>query len=139
MDPISSSFSEGQLQWMALMFFCYAFGALIYATRIPEKYYPGKYDIFLHSHQIFHILVVIGTLVHLHSIMNLKTFRHDLGTQCNWSQISWTSCNKFWINFRLTFLSIRKFILRYCLINFNEITSVSVLETTLESHFKWYW
>ncbi|GFH23238.1 uncharacterized protein HaLaN_20824 [Haematococcus lacustris] len=29
-------------------------GAGIYAARIPERWFPGKFDILLHSHQIFH-------------------------------------------------------------------------------------
>ena len=35
----------------------YITGALIYILRIPEKYRPGKHDIWGSSHQIFHFFV----------------------------------------------------------------------------------
>ncbi|KAJ2992337.1 hypothetical protein NUW58_g2198 [Xylaria curta] len=40
-------------------------GAVTYACRFPERIKPGTFDIFGSSHQIFHILVMIATLVHL--------------------------------------------------------------------------
>ncbi|KAK6529720.1 hypothetical protein TWF281_008883 [Arthrobotrys megalospora] len=39
-------------------------GASFYATRIPESKWPGKFDIWFSSHQIFHVFVVLGTAVH---------------------------------------------------------------------------
>ena len=30
-------------------------GALVYAQRVPERWFPGKFDLFFHSHQIFHV------------------------------------------------------------------------------------
>ncbi|KAL1316121.1 hypothetical protein HN51_068366 [Arachis hypogaea] len=42
----------------------YGIGALIYATRIPERWMPGKFDIAGHSHQLFHIFVVAGAYTH---------------------------------------------------------------------------
>lgn len=47
-----------------LMGVLYGIGALVYATRIPERWMPGKFDIAGHSHQLFHILVVAGAYVH---------------------------------------------------------------------------
>ncbi|KAK9927710.1 hypothetical protein M0R45_024881 [Rubus argutus] len=47
-----------------LMGVLYGLGALIYATRIPERWRPGKFDIAGHSHQLFHILVVAGAYTH---------------------------------------------------------------------------
>ena len=40
-------------------------GALFYATRFPESVRPGKSDIWGCSHNIFHVLVVVATSVHL--------------------------------------------------------------------------
>ncbi|KAH8162046.1 hypothetical protein CIB48_g6208 [Xylaria polymorpha] len=45
-------------------------GAITYASRFPECIRPGTFDIFGSSHQIFHILVVIATLVHLIGVLN---------------------------------------------------------------------
>lgn len=39
-------------------------GALTYISRIPEKYRPGKHDIWGNSHQIFHICVLLGVISH---------------------------------------------------------------------------
>lgn len=47
-----------------LMGLLYALGALIYATRVPERWIPGKFDIAGHSHQIFHVLVVLAAYTH---------------------------------------------------------------------------
>ncbi|GLU13425.1 hypothetical protein SLE2022_300630 [Rubroshorea leprosula] len=47
-----------------LMGLLYGLGALVYATRIPERWMPGKFDIAGHSHQLFHILVVAGAYTH---------------------------------------------------------------------------
>ncbi|GAB4849108.1 Heptahelical transmembrane protein 4 [Ancistrocladus abbreviatus] len=42
----------------------YGMGALVYATRVPERWMPGKFDIAGHSHQLFHVLVVAGAYTH---------------------------------------------------------------------------
>lgn len=42
----------------------YAVSALLYATRIPERWKPGMFDIIGNSHQLFHVLVVWGAYVH---------------------------------------------------------------------------
>ncbi|XP_061338896.1 heptahelical transmembrane protein 4-like isoform X1 [Gastrolobium bilobum] len=47
-----------------LMGALYGIGAVVYATRIPERWMPGKFDIAGHSHQLFHILVVAGAYTH---------------------------------------------------------------------------
>ncbi|XP_020530836.1 heptahelical transmembrane protein ADIPOR3 isoform X2 [Amborella trichopoda] len=50
-----------------LMGIFYGLGALVYATRIPERWMPGKFDIAGHSHQLFHVLVVAGAYTHYHA------------------------------------------------------------------------
>jgi len=81
-NGMSYALTEGQLQWLILMFLSYGTGAALYATRVPERFYPGKLDLILHSHQIFHTLVVIGVMMHLYSIMNLKFYRWQQGNKC---------------------------------------------------------
>uniref|UniRef100_A0A0R3X6F9 Adiponectin receptor 2 n=1 Tax=Hydatigena taeniaeformis TaxID=6205 RepID=A0A0R3X6F9_HYDTA len=63
--------------WLALMALLYITGALIYAFRIPECLYPGKFDIWFQSHQIFHVFVVLAALVHLNSILQIAEYRHS--------------------------------------------------------------
>ncbi|CAH1413386.1 unnamed protein product [Lactuca virosa] len=42
----------------------YGIGSLLYATRIPERWMPGKFDIVGNSHNLFHVLVVAGAYTH---------------------------------------------------------------------------
>ena len=53
-------------------FLSFAGGALLYAMRIPEKWFPGYCDIWFQSHQIFHICVVAAAFVHYHGICLLS-------------------------------------------------------------------
>ena len=48
----------------------YLIGAFLYAFRIPERYLPGKFDIFFHSHQIFHLLIVLAAYTHYEASKN---------------------------------------------------------------------
>ena len=43
----------------------YTFGGLLYATRFPEKYFPRTFDIWGHSHQMFHWLVLLGGTINI--------------------------------------------------------------------------
>ncbi|KAH9577953.1 AdipoR/hemolysin-III-related [Trypanosoma melophagium] len=47
-----------------LMFILYGVGVLFYTLRIPEQWYPGAFDIFLSSHQIWHVFVLAAATVH---------------------------------------------------------------------------
>lgn len=42
----------------------YGIGVVVYATRVPERWLPGKFDLAGHSHQLFHVLVVAGAYTH---------------------------------------------------------------------------
>merc|ERR1711871_959596 len=42
----------------------YLGGAILYATRVPERCAPGRFDIFGASHQLFHVAVVFAAVVH---------------------------------------------------------------------------
>ncbi|KAK1275267.1 hypothetical protein QJS04_geneDACA001720 [Acorus gramineus] len=50
-----------------LMGFLYGVGVVIYATRVPERWLPGKFDLVGHSHQWFHVLVIAGAYAHYHA------------------------------------------------------------------------
>lgn len=62
------------LRWLAAQGLTYVAGATLYALRIPEKWYPGKFDILGASHQIFHIFVLIAAGLHLIGL--LKAAEH---------------------------------------------------------------
>jgi adiponectin receptor len=47
--------------------------------RVPERWMPGRFDLVFSSHQIFHVAVVTGALVHLAAIMVLLEWRDASG------------------------------------------------------------
>lgn len=55
----------------------YVFGALLYINRIPEKCFPGKFDIFGSSHQLFHCLVLLGVIFHYLGCLDAYYYRFD--------------------------------------------------------------
>jgi len=40
----------------------YLMGVMSYVLRFPERIFPGKFDIWLHSHQVFHIFIVVAAI-----------------------------------------------------------------------------
>src|SRR5687767_14932235 len=46
------------LSWIILEGVLYVTGAGIYAARFPERSWPGRFDIWGSSHQVFHCFVV---------------------------------------------------------------------------------
>lgn len=40
---------------------CHSAGAALYAVRFPERYHPRRFDIWGSSHQLMHVLVVLGS------------------------------------------------------------------------------
>lgn len=48
------------LRNIIIMTLCQFSGGVIYATRIPERWYPRSFDIWGASHQLMHILVLCG-------------------------------------------------------------------------------
>ncbi|MNE92178.1 hemolysin-III related [compost metagenome] len=48
-----------------------AIGLLFYATKIPERFYPGRFDIVLHSHQFWHSTIFVAMLVHLRNMLRV--------------------------------------------------------------------
>ncbi|EGW35079.1 uncharacterized protein SPAPADRAFT_48129 [Spathaspora passalidarum NRRL Y-27907] len=67
----------------------YIFGAVLYAGRFPERLTgidkeeflknptPGMFDIFGHSHQIFHVFVVIAAFCHWKALVQCYHFMHQ--------------------------------------------------------------
>jgi len=73
------SISEAAIGWLVFMGVLYITGALLYAFRIPERFFPGKVDILFHSHQLFHCFVIAGAFVHYHGISNMALYRLQKG------------------------------------------------------------
>lgn len=49
---------------MFLMLCLYLVGMLIYIFQIPERWFPGQFDLWLHSHQLWHLFVLGAAVVH---------------------------------------------------------------------------
>lgn len=60
----------------------YAAGAVFYITRFPERWKPGAFDLVGHSHQIFHVLVVVAALAHSLATLIIMDWRRGL-PPCN--------------------------------------------------------
>ena len=58
---IDVAFESGALLSFAMSWLSFSLSVAIYVNRIPEKLFPGSFDIWFHSHQIFHVLVVSGS------------------------------------------------------------------------------
>ncbi|KAL5416863.1 hypothetical protein PMIN03_001928 [Paraphaeosphaeria minitans] len=63
--------------WMFLEGFLYILGAATYAARFPERVYPGRFDIWGSSHQVFHILVVLAAMSHLVGLVKAFDYEHS--------------------------------------------------------------
>lgn len=51
----------------------------LYGTHFPERLYPGTFDIIGHSHQLFHICTILGTMEQMQGMLNdFKARRHIL-------------------------------------------------------------
>lgn len=48
-------------------------GAALYAARIPERWFPRRFDLIGQSHNLMHVLVLIGALVRLDGLFKLMT------------------------------------------------------------------
>ncbi|KAL4035388.1 hypothetical protein IC575_004072 [Cucumis melo] len=58
----------------------YAAGAGLYVSRIPERWKPGAFDIAGHSHQLFHVFVVLAALMHSAATIYIIDFRRSSPT-----------------------------------------------------------
>lgn len=79
LDGFWHSIYTGSLGWLALMAFLYLSGATIYAVRVPERLFPGRFDIWFQSHQIFHVFVVVAAFVHHHGVSKMADYRLTVG------------------------------------------------------------
>lgn len=47
MEGWFSQISQATLGWLILMGFLYILGAIFYALRVPERWFPGKFDLWV--------------------------------------------------------------------------------------------
>jgi len=74
---------QGAVGWLIVMGLSYIIGAILYALRVPERFFPGKCNLVFQSHQIFHVLVVVGAMLHLHGCCEMAAYRVKVGRNCS--------------------------------------------------------
>ncbi|CAI7993039.1 Adiponectin receptor protein 2 [Geodia barretti] len=53
----------------------YIVGAVLYVVRFPERIFPGKFNTWASSHQIFHVCVVCAAVVHYNTLLSMIKYR----------------------------------------------------------------
>lgn len=61
--------------WLLVMGACYLAGAALYVTQVPERWWPGHFDLFCSSHQLWHLSIFAAVLVHYFGLMHLYEWR----------------------------------------------------------------
>ena len=76
--PLNTSWfgdEQNTVQYDPILFIlgglAYIFGAFLFAMRFPESCKPGQYDCCGQSHNIFHLLVLVGAGLHFYASLNL--------------------------------------------------------------------
>ncbi|CAN6628204.1 ADIPOR-like receptor Izh2p [Trichomonascus vanleenenianus] len=74
---IQEACQRTQIGWVVLEGALYISGACLYAMRVPERFKPGAFDIWGHSHQLFHLLVVLAAMSHGWGLLNAYNYTHS--------------------------------------------------------------
>jgi adiponectin receptor len=56
----------------------YLIGVGIYIARVPERFFPGKFDFIGHSHNIWHIFVVTAAIFHYFACLEVYHTRQQM-------------------------------------------------------------
>ena len=68
------------MRGLLIMAGVYILGAIIYVSRFPERFFPGKFNTWASSHQLFHICVVCAALVHYDTLLSMVKYRMSVGS-----------------------------------------------------------
>jgi len=69
-----------QLEYFALELGIYLLGAWFYASKYPEKLFPGKLDVWFHSHQLWHVLILFAAVYHYKGSLEIMVNRLTMDT-----------------------------------------------------------
>lgn len=50
-------------------------------AKVPERFAPGRFDVWGSSHQIFHVCVLLGAASHLTGAIKGFDYNHDPSTR----------------------------------------------------------
>ncbi|OMH81921.1 Adiponectin receptor protein [Zancudomyces culisetae] len=71
-----------QLGYLSKMAAFYTVAVAFYSTRVPERWFPGKFDIWLQSHTIFHCLVLAAAGYHYIGVLKAIHWAHIHAAVC---------------------------------------------------------
>jgi adiponectin receptor len=66
------------MRWYLLELVLYGGGVSLYGSRVPERFAPGKFDIWFSSHQIFHVSILCAMYVNTIALTQAFTASHTL-------------------------------------------------------------
>jgi len=67
---------------LTVIWICNVTGGVAYATRFPERFFPGKCDIMWQSHQILHVCTALGVMLIFTGAKNMAAMRLEHGANC---------------------------------------------------------
>ncbi|PHH72407.1 hypothetical protein CDD83_4948 [Cordyceps sp. RAO-2017] len=82
-DGYQSLEERMSISWIIAHGAMYIFGAVLYAVRWPERSFPGTFDIWGSSHQIFHMFVLLAAATHFYGMARAFDYHHTvMGASC---------------------------------------------------------
>ena len=82
-DHLPRSGDNPALTYVGFMLLQYILGAIVYASRFPERLAPGWFDLLGHSHQLWHLIVISATVTLYHGIVHLIVWRLENENMCH--------------------------------------------------------
>ncbi|RHW69928.1 hemolysin-III related [Trypanosoma brucei equiperdum] len=79
---LPSSATASVVQGLLLMMGLYGVGVMIYALKVPESLYPGEFDIYLSSHQLWHVFVLCAAVVHFFNCASMYINFDKMALNC---------------------------------------------------------
>lgn len=67
----------------------YIVGVIVYGFRFPERFAPGRFDIVGHSHQLWHIAIVLAIYFHYRAILLFHENRFEYSCAAGYTSSAW--------------------------------------------------
>ena len=74
-DGFEDQHTVNAIAGVLLMGGVYILGAGFYVSRFPERLFPGKFNTWASSHQLFHVCVVCAALIHYNTLLGMIKYR----------------------------------------------------------------
>lgn len=67
---------------LAMEIMIYFLGLMIYVFQVPERWFPGRFDIWCHSHQVWHMFVLAAAFTHFATVAFMYRNWRYLPNEC---------------------------------------------------------